>query len=119
LNAGRPAEIYGDGTQTRDFTYVSDAVKAFLLAAKAGEKGAAYNIGGGSRAPLRRCLAMIAGALGVEAMTVERPRAKGDVPDTHADISRAGRDLGYKPEVSLEDGIVSQVRWHQACESLA
>jgi UDP-glucose 4-epimerase len=117
LRAGQPVEIYGDGTQTRDFTYVSDAVKAFLLAAEAGEKGAAYNIGGGARAPLKKCLDLIAGAVRVEARTVERPRAKGDVPDTHADISRAGRDLGYKPDVSLEDGIAFQVQWCQACES--
>lgn len=119
MKAGRPAEIYGDGNQTRDFTYVSDTVGAFLLAAKSGKKGASYNIGGGTRASLKRCLALIADALGVEATTVKKPRAKGDVADTHADIGRAERDLGYRPEVSLEDGIALQVRWYRACESVA
>jgi nucleoside-diphosphate-sugar epimerase len=111
FRAGRPAEIYGDGTQTRDFTYVSDAVKAFVLAADRGGKGAVYNIGGGARASLTKCVELIAGALGVDAETTEYPHAKGDVRDTHADITRAGRDLGYQPEVSLEDGIALQVRW--------
>ena len=66
LAEGAPAEIYGDGSQTRDFTFVSDVVSAFTLAAERGRKGVVYNIGGGERAPLSRCLDMIADALGVE-----------------------------------------------------
>ena len=114
LVSGRPVEIYGDGTQTRDFTYVSDCVKGFLLAAERGVKGTAYNIGGGTRAALKKCLDLIAGALGVEARALRRSRAKGDVSDTHADIRLAATDLGYRPEVGLKEGIASQVRWYRS-----
>jgi len=111
LAEGKPAEIYGDGSQTRDFTFVSDVVSAFMLAARNGRKGVVYNIGGGQRAPLLRCLEMIANSLGVELETVQKPRAKGDVSDTHADISLARSHLGYSPSVGLEEGIERQVRW--------
>ncbi len=111
LSGGRPAEIYGDGSQTRDFTYVSDIVAAFILGAKRGAKGKAYNIGGGTRASLVECLAKIGAALGVPVRTKMGPRAKGDVADTHADITRAAEELGYSPRVRLEDGIHRQVRW--------
>jgi UDP-glucuronate 4-epimerase len=111
LGAGRAAEVYGDGSQTRDFTYVSDMVEAFILAAKRGAKGKAYNVGGGTRASLGECLQMIGRALGVSVVTVGGPRAKGDVSDTHADITRAREELGYSPRVGLEDGIARQVRW--------
>jgi nucleoside-diphosphate-sugar epimerase len=111
LSAGRPAEIYGDGLQTRDFTYVSDMVTAFILAARRGAKGTVYNVGGGARASLGECLEMIGRAMGVSVVKRGGPRAKGDVRDTHADITRAGEELGYSPSVRLEDGIVRQVRW--------
>lgn len=111
LKEGRPAEIYGDGSQTRDFTFVTDVVAAFMLAAERGRKGRVYNVGGGERAPLNRCLEMIAGELGVALKKVERPKARGDVTDTHADISLAREDLGYNPSVGLEDGLRRQVRW--------
>lgn len=111
LSDGRPAEIYGDGSQTRDFTYISDVVEAFMSAAVGGAKGAVYNVGGGERASLDRCLKLIAGALGVDIKKVQHPRAKGDVADTHANISRAREELGYSPQVTLEDGIERQVRW--------
>lgn len=111
MTEGRPVEIYGDGSQTRDFTYVSDVVDAFVQAAETGVKGRAYNIGGGERAPLSRCLDIIADALGVKVERKCGPKARGDVADTHADISRAKEDLDYKPRVGLEEGIVGQVRW--------
>lgn len=113
LKEGRPAEIYGDGSQTRDFTYVSDVVSAFMMAAERGKKGRVYNIGGGERAALSRCLEMISSALGVALETREGPKAKGDVSDTHADVSRAKEDLGYSPQVRLEEGIGRQVEWSQ------
>lgn len=119
LRSGQRAEVFGDGSQTRDFTFVSDAVEAFHLAAERGPKGGVYNIGGGTRAPLTRCLSLIAEALGVNAEVVEKPRARGDVADTHADIALARKELGYSPRVPLEDGIKLQVQWHQACGSRA
>jgi UDP-glucose 4-epimerase len=111
MKEGRPAEIYGDGSQTRDFTFVTDVVDAFMLAAERGVKGRVYNVGGGERAPLSRCLDLIAEDLRVSLKKVEGPRARGDVADTHADISLARRDLGYSPRVGLEEGLRRQVNW--------
>jgi len=113
LKEGRPVEIYGDGSQTRDFTFVTDVVAAFMLAAERGVKGRVYNVGGGERAPLNRCLEFIADELGVSLQKVEGPKARGDVLDTHADISLAREDLGYEPQVGLEEGLRRQVSWAQ------
>jgi nucleoside-diphosphate-sugar epimerase len=113
LKDGRPAEIYGDGSQTRDFTFVTDVVAAFMLAAERGVKGRVYNVGGGERAPLSRCLELIADGLGVSLQKVEGPKARGDVADTHADISLARDDLGYDPQVGLEEGLRRQLSWAQ------
>jgi nucleoside-diphosphate-sugar epimerase len=113
LGRGLPAQIYGDGSQTRDFTYVTDVVAAFMLAAERGVKGRVYNVGGGERAPLSRCLNIIADGLGVPLKKVEGPKARGDVSDTHADIGLARRDLGYAPKVGLEEGLRSQISWTQ------
>jgi len=117
LEAGRPVEIFGDGSQTRDFTFVSDIVEGLLCAAERGRKGIAYNIGGGQRASLMQCVELIAKFLGVEAEIVAKPRAQGDVSHTHADITRAAEDLGYRPRVGLEEGIERQVRWAVASEA--
>lgn len=111
LREGRPAEIYGDGSQTRDFTYVTDVVAALMLAAERGVKGRIYNVGGGERAPLSRCLELIADGLGVPLRMVQGPKARGDVADTHADIGLARKDLGYDPQVGLEEGLRRQVSW--------
>jgi UDP-glucose 4-epimerase len=108
---GTPITLYGDGEQTRDFTYVADAVAATIAAGQRGVAGRAYNIGGGSRVTVNHVLEII-GRLAGRPLDVRRePPQKGDMRDTFADTTLARRDLGFSPRVSLEEGIEAEYRW--------
>jgi UDP-glucose 4-epimerase len=108
---GRPVEIFGDGEQTRDFTFVDDAVAATVAASERGIPGRAYNIGGGSRVTVNEVIDMIGRVTG-RAVRIERgPTQKGDMRDTYADTSLARGDLGFAPSVSLLDGLAAEARW--------
>jgi UDP-glucose 4-epimerase len=108
---GEPITLYGDGEQTRDFTFVADAVAATIAAAERGLPGTAYNIGGGSRVSMNEVLTIIERIAG-HALTVVREGAqKGDMRDTYADTSLARKDLGFAPKVPLEEGIQAEYRW--------
>lgn len=108
---GEPIIIYGDGEQTRDFTFVTDAVAATIAAANAGIPGRAYNIGGGSRVTVNQVLDLVQRIVG-RPLTVRREAAqKGDMRDTYADTTLAREDLGFIPRVSLEQGLESEYRW--------
>lgn len=107
---GRPVEIFGDGEQVRDMTYVLDAVDA-TIAALTGPARGVYNVGGGSRATVNRLLEIVQEVVGVDVEAAYGPWAVGDVYSTWADSDRAIRDLGYRPRMSLEDGIAAQARW--------
>jgi nucleoside-diphosphate-sugar epimerase len=106
-----PIVLFGDGEQTRDFTYVADAVAATIAAAERGVPGRAYNIGGGSRVSMNDVVKIIERVAG-RPLTVRREDAqKGDMRDTYADTSLARTDLGFAPKVSLEEGIQAEYRW--------
>jgi nucleoside-diphosphate-sugar epimerase len=105
--SGEPFEVYGDGRQTRDFTYVADVVRAMRDAATSPWCGVA-NIGGGSRTSLNQVLAVV-GELCGELRVIRRPRAVGDVRDTAADISTAEAAFGYRPRTSLRAGLAAMV----------
>jgi UDP-glucose 4-epimerase len=108
---GRPVTQYGDGLQTRDFTFVADAVTATAGAAVRGVPGGVYNIGGGSRVTLLDVFEMI-GRISACPVTIDRqPAQKGDMRDTYADTSRARADLGFVPSVGLEDGLRQMFAW--------
>jgi nucleoside-diphosphate-sugar epimerase len=108
---GDPITLYGDGEQTRDFTFVKDAVAATAAAGNQGVPGRAYNIGGGSRVSINQVLDMI-GRIGGRPLDVRRePAQKGDMRDTFADTGLAKADLGFAPTVSLEEGIEAEYRW--------
>jgi nucleoside-diphosphate-sugar epimerase len=108
---GRAIAQYGDGLQTRDFTYVADAVTATAAAAVRGAPGGVYNIGGGSRVALLDVFEMI-GRISARAVVVDRqPAQKGDMRDTYADTSRARADLGFVPSVTLEGGLRQMFEW--------
>ena len=108
---GEPIVLYGDGEQTRDFTFVGDAVAATIAAARTGTPGRAYNIGGGSRVTVNEVLEIVQRIVG-RAVTVRRePMQKGDMRDTYADTTMARADLGFLPTVSLEQGLESEYRW--------
>ena len=107
---GKPLVQFGDGLQTRDFTFVADAVKATAVAAVRGVPGRVYNIGGGARVSLREVFDLIARVSGRQ-VTIDRQGAqKGDMRDTFADTSRAQAELGFAPSVTLEEGL--RLMWH-------
>jgi UDP-glucose 4-epimerase len=108
---GSPITVYGDGEQTRDFTYVGDAVSATILASERGRPGRAYNIGGGSRVTVNHVLDLIAGITGRSLDVRREPPQKGDMRDTYADTSLARADLGFAPATTLADGLAAEYRW--------
>jgi UDP-glucose 4-epimerase len=113
---GRSFRIYGDGCQTRDFTYVTDAVRANLLSVAAPAGGPVFNVGGGSRIELREALDLMADLVGkaVPGVQVRLERvavADGDVRHTYADRSRAEALIGYAPRVEFAEGIAREVAW--------
>lgn len=106
-NGLRPV-VHGDGLQTRDFTFVSDAVAANLLAAMAPAErcdGRTYNVAGGRPHTVLEIVETLGAILGAESTPEFAPARAGDVRQSHADISAARADLGYEPKVSLEDGL--------------
>jgi nucleoside-diphosphate-sugar epimerase len=116
---GRPITLYGDGEQTRDFTFVKDAVAATMAAGERGVKGRAYNVGGGSRVSINHVLEIIGRVAGRRLDIRREPAQKGDMRDTFADTSLAKADLGFAPHVSLEEGIEAEYRWLSSTPALA
>jgi nucleoside-diphosphate-sugar epimerase len=110
--AGERFEVYGDGRQTRDFTFVGDVVQAMRDAAVSPWCGVA-NIGGGCQTSLNAVLDIVRDLCG-EVGTVRRPPATGDVRDTAADISVAAAAFGYQPRTSLRDGLAAMVAWERS-----
>lgn len=108
---GEPITVYGDGEQTRDFTFVADAVEANLLAAERGVPGRVYNIGGGSRVSLNHVLEMIGQVTGRQPIVTRHPAQKGDMRHTYAETRLARADLGFMPAVGLEEGMAAEHRW--------
>jgi len=97
--------VYGDGEQTRDFTYIDDVIEANMLAAKSNIQGEAFNIGGGSRITVNELISIISSKLGRTANTRYVPVPKGDVAHTWADVSHASKYLGWTPKVNIADGL--------------
>jgi UDP-glucose 4-epimerase len=114
LSAGRTPTIYGDGLQTRDFTFVSDAVQALLRAAQTpGISGRVYNIGTGCGTSVRELAAALNRQLGTNIPPQHAPPRVGDVRHSCADISRARRELGYEPAVAFEEGLARTLAWYR------
>ena len=103
--AGTAPVVYGDGEQTRDFTYVDNVVAANVLAMEADAVGLALNVACGERISLNRLLATIAELTGRAVEPEYRPARMGDVRHSHADISLATERLGYQPAIQLEEGL--------------
>jgi nucleoside-diphosphate-sugar epimerase len=108
---GKTITVYGDGEQTRDFTFVSDIVAANIAAAAQARPGSVYNIGGGSRVTLNHVLELIQKVTGKTVAIQREPEQKGDMRHTYADTSAARRDLDFNPRVSLENGLAQQYQW--------
>jgi len=109
---GAEIEVYGDGLQTRDFTFVADVVRATRLAAESSRAvGNVYNVGGGSQIGLREALELLEEISGVEARVQYQPGQDGDVRDTGAETVRAREDLGFDPTTTLGEGLRLQFEW--------
>jgi len=103
--------IYGEGDQTRDFTYVGDAVAANIAAAELGKPGEVYNIGGGARISLKDAIALLEDAAGRKARVRFEEKQRGDPSHTVADTSRAREDLGYDPKTPLAEALRLEYAW--------
>jgi len=113
---GREFEVYGDGSQTRDFTYVGDAVRSNLLAVSCDADWEVFNTGGGSRMVFSDTLDLLQKLLqervpGIEATVTYQETALGDVKDTFADRTHVHQTIGYEPTISFAAGLAREVDW--------
>jgi nucleoside-diphosphate-sugar epimerase len=111
LAEARPFELYGDGTQSRSFTYVDDVVEATILAMELAPAGAIYNVGGGVEVSVLHAIETLARIAGRRLEVVRAPRIEGDVKRTSADTSRIHDALGWNARTSFEEGLEAQWRW--------
>lgn len=102
--AGKPYTVVGDGTQTRDFTFVTDVADALVAAAESSLSGEVFNVGSGGTYSVRRLVELLGGP------SVNLPKRPGEPDCTFADISKIGASLGWRPGVSLEEGIAIMLR---------
>jgi nucleoside-diphosphate-sugar epimerase len=111
LVEGRSFELFGDGAQSRSFTYVDDAVEATIAAMELAPAGATYNVGGGEEVSVLEALEALGGIAGRRLEVVRSPRREGDAVRTAADTSRIRAELGWEPRTSFEEGLAAQWRW--------
>ena len=114
LAEGRPFDLYGDGSQSRSFTYVDDAVAATIAAMERAPGGAIYNVGGGAEVTMLEAIEALGRVSGRRLEIVRHPRREGDASRTAADTTRIRADLGWEPVTSFEDGLAAQWRWAAA-----
>jgi UDP-glucose 4-epimerase len=107
----QPITLFGDGEQTRDFTFVDDAAAATMAAATRGVPGRVYNIGGGSRVSINQVLDMIGRVTGRPPRVATDHAQKGDMRHTYADTALAQTDLGFSPTIDLERGLAAEYGW--------
>jgi len=113
LDSGATFPLFGDGSQSRDFTYVTDAVDATVRCAHAADATEIYNVGGGEEATLSHVIATLERLAGSRLALDRRPRQRGDVHRTSADVSLARANLGWSPVVPLDQGLAAQLAWVQ------
>ena len=106
-----PLEIFGDGTQTRDFVHISDVIEAFYCAIRniEAKHGNVYNIGSGSATSINELASLLISSKGKDLQLIHKPALEGEIKDSKADISLAKNDIGYSPQMSLSDGLTSLV----------
>jgi UDP-glucose 4-epimerase len=105
--------VYGDGTQTRDFTFIDDVVEVNILAAINETTGEVFNVGGGSRISVNELIKKIEETTGKKVRVKYIEKQKGDVRDTLADTSKISNELNWKPEVKIEEGFKRFVEWYK------
>jgi nucleoside-diphosphate-sugar epimerase len=111
LAEGTPFPLFGDGSASRSFTYVADAVAATIAAMDNGASGSVYNVGGGHEASMAEAISLAESIAG-RRLEIERHEAAiGDVTRTRADVRKAHDELGWEPSTRLEDGLAAQWEW--------
>ena len=108
---GKPLQVYGDGEQTREFTYVSDIVEASLLAADVAASGIVLNVGGGARLTVNAVVRLLGEITRRQIQVEHHGRQPGDIEHTLADLSRAAEVLRFRPRVSIEEGLAAELEW--------
>jgi UDP-glucuronate 4-epimerase len=114
LAESRPFDLYGDGSQSRSFTYVDDAVAATIAAMEGARAGAVYNVGGGTEVSMLEAVEILGRVSGRRLEVVRHPRRQGDAARTAADTSRIRAELGWEPLTQFEEGLAAQWRWAAA-----
>lgn len=110
---GEEIAVYGDGEQSRDFTFISDILAANIAAAENKTEQLVFNIGGGSRVTVNQVLSLIEDIIGRKLKVKYHPRAIGDARHTGADTTLAREALNYQPKVSLKEGLAKEAAWLQ------
>jgi UDP-glucuronate 4-epimerase len=108
---GEPITVYGDGAQSRDFTFIDDAVEANVRAWRRSAPQGVYNVGGGSQVEVREAIRMLEQALGLKADVRFEPRPPGDPLRTRADAARIRADLDFVPSTPIERGLAAEAAW--------
>lgn len=111
LDEGRAVPMFGDGSTSRDYTYVDDIIDGVVASIERVQGYRIYNLGESQTIELRQLIEVIAAALGREPLIDRLPSQPGDVPRTNADVSRARAELGYDPHTSVEEGVRRFVEW--------
>jgi UDP-glucuronate 4-epimerase len=117
IEAGKPIELFGDGSSARDYTYVTDIVDGIMACVRGTFGYEIFNLGGSNPTKLSRLVELLESALGKKALVERKPEQPGDVPQTWADVSKSGRLLGYAPKVKIEEGIPLFVDWFRGAGS--
>jgi len=110
---GEEITVFGDGTQTRDFTFIDDVVEANILAGNSEIEGGVFNVGGGSRISVNKLIKLLEEIIGKEARIKYIEKQKGDVWDTLADTTKISNELNWEPEVKIEEGLKIFVEWYE------
>jgi UDP-glucose 4-epimerase len=114
MSAGKRPTVHGDGLQSRDFTYVTNAVQALMLAAETpGVSGNVYNVGTAANITVLDLVAALNKLLGSDLKSIHCEPRTGDVRFSRADIHRILADIGYEPQVTFEEGLARALRWYQ------
>ena len=109
--AGEPVRVFGDGRQTRDFTFVADIVAATRAAADTGRPGCVYNVGGGERISVNDVLQLVGEVTGRRLTILREDVQRGDMRDTLAELAAARRDLSFRSTVTLREGLAREWEW--------
>lgn len=111
ISAGKPVPFFGDGTTSRDYTYVDDTVNGIIAALEKVQTFRIYNLGGSHPVSLNELISELERAIGKKAILDRKPAQPGDVERTYADLTRSNRELGYAPKISLAEGLRRFVAW--------